>query len=1077
MRPLSIHNIDTPVYQRLFAMLRKGHAIFAAAALAASAASASPVDETMARSAAASFLANDAVGRAVLGGRAVRDAVDRNGIWIVSLEPAGHIILSGSDLVEPVVGFSPADFSDPDSGSSAIGMLDGARTASRVAEESGAETRHAKWTKLLDRPSRTPLRASSVDPAAEAVVVQPFLRSCYSQWQPYNDYCPVYDSGTNTREYRGRSPCGCVATAALQVFRHFRWPVRIDGNFQYSHSFTGTNRVETSFPIRFDGHVPIDWNAFNDNYAWYSGGYDLRGDVAESVRYPIARLILWTDVMARMSFGTNGSSASYDNVASSVADWYTPGEWVNVNEGAARIRAAMQACVPCQISLGAYNAAMERTGHEVVADGWAEDSASQYVHINFGFGGTNDGYYNVAANFQEYQEKRAYVGHYPRAKPQLEPLPKVCGPNITLNWHFPDIYNGNLNGFTIAVSRPATATSTFRDDFSASDGASSCDGISVREDSAYGYDGNLLCAESAANGCYTFRGSLMLTSASVLTFKILSTFANWSTYEIQASFDGGGWETICTPTLETAVLGTDNYWYAQDSTWRGERLYLGSHGGQTARFRIVKGNSSGFYFESGRILLDDFQVTDVLEQGTPTTYDVTAFERNSVLTRLVDGASYTFTVTPNISGALVEGEASDPVSCVVAGNHRFPAPGVQSYHQETLSFSASDTSGVWSYSGTAVDGTTIGHGWDCYVRADFHEGQITETSVLSFGWSSDSFFDDGPETLMAVFTDASGVVTTIWEVSNSANSARQNIMVPLGRFAGQSGRITVSYSHTGRNYTSDQCGGRIYAPAITNVRVPTVPAVEWRTETLTALGAPEIRSVSPVAEGFYGECGLGSTAFSVVCSENVTRLTALPSHLALVSDRDVMVASEGGGRFTVTVAPSGITAANARSRMILTLAAMDSNGSVAYRDLSLRFEPSETVPAVTVIETSVSGEGSIRVSVPYSWFVENGLVSSTAAGDAAFHAAATADSDGDGHPNWAEYVCMTDPNNSDSKLKCDIEIVGGRGKVTYEPHDFRSGFRAVIKGTDDLRTPVSGWSTVTTETSSLHFFKVVVEAE
>ena len=37
-----------------------------------------------------------------------------------------------------------------------------------------------------------------------------------------------------------------------------------------------------------------------------------------------------------------------------------------------------------------------------------------------------------------------------------EPLPKVCGPNITLNWHFPDFYNNNLSGFTVAVSKTAT---------------------------------------------------------------------------------------------------------------------------------------------------------------------------------------------------------------------------------------------------------------------------------------------------------------------------------------------------------------------------------------------------------------------------------------------------------------------------------------------------------------------------------------------------------------------------------------------------------------------------------------------
>ena len=85
------------------------------------------------------------------------------------------------------------------------------------------------------------------------------------------------------------------------------------------------------------------------------------------------------------------------------------------------------------------------------------------------------------------------------------------------------------------------------------------------------------------------------------------------------------------------------------------------------------------------------------------------------------------------------------------------------------------------------------------------------------------------------------------------------------------------------------------------------------------------------------------------------------------------------------------------------------------------------------------------------------------------------DSDGDGMANWAEYVCQTNPRNADEKLVCSIEVVDGKGKVSYWPSDIRPGYRAVVKGTDDLCA--AEWTTVTTETSTLHFFKVVIEAE
>ena len=54
-------------------------------------------------------------------------------------------------------------------------------------------------------------------------------------------------------------------------------------------------------------------------------------------------------------------------------------------------------------------------------------------------------------------------------------------------------------------------------------------------------------------------------------------------------------------------------------------------------------------------------------------------------------------------------------------------------------------------------------------------------------------------------------------------------------------------------------------------------------------------------------------------------------------------------------------------------------------------------------------------------------------------------------------------------------VVDGKGKVSYRPSNIRPGYRAVVQGTDDLRA--TEWTTVTTETSSLHFFKVVIEME
>ena len=1042
-------------------------------------ASAAWVSEEDARKAAEAFVKRDVVGRVVLSGCDVAAISQRGNIWVVALSPSGQVLLSRSDLADPIVGFSKNDFSEPDPDSPAYAYLAGI-DASLAAVESNGGTRHDRWNRLLSGGTVRRLLAAPDIEDPDTIVIPPFLKSHYNQCQPYNDYSPVYEASTNNLgSYRGRCPCGCVATAAAQGFRHFRWPARMDRVDSFNHDFTDTNRVTatTSFPLRFDGHLPIDWAALEDRYDSDAGGEwvpdpdrpgtgwqiwkthsDLRGTVPEATRHPIARLIMFADVLAHMSFGTDGSGANYGTVASNASDWYTPGTWVSATDS--RVLADIANGVPVQVTI---------PGHAVVGHGWATDGATdKYIYLNYGWGGSNDGYYNINGSTIQ----RVCVGHYPRAKPQVDPLPKVCGTGLTLNWHFPDFYTNNLSGFTVSISRTATEPSTFLDDFSTSTGvSSSSDDMHVTTDSE-GYDGKLLFTKPTSAGTYTLPDSYTLTSASVLTFKLYSFAALGAVYRIEARFNGGEWTALYTPELKTG-------WGA--SGWSTERMYLGMYGGQTAQFRIRNSHTGSWYpQDESRILLDDFRVTDVLAPVAPEIQNVGKTVRSLTLNGLDAGATYSFVVTPNISDALVSGESSKSVSTSIAGTRNTPIPGEQTYTPTTLSFSASDESGTWSYSGTAVDDTSVGGGWNCSITC-IVSGEITPTSTLSFDWTANDYYGvyndaDSYDVLSATFTASDGTESLIWSVNNtSAKTSRQKVSCSLAALNGQTGKIVISYSHKGGGYGR---GGVIYAPTVTNVLVPAVPAVAWNTETLTALGSPEILSVSSASEGFYRECGLGATAFDVTCSESVTSLEALPSHLALVDDDDVSVTPKGNGRFTVTVTPRGITEYNERSRMILTLAATDSNGTTAYKDLSLRFAPVDAVVSAVKVDATTSSGSAFSVDVPYEWVEANGLVpvgSAASAYEAAL--AAKADADGDGIPNWAEFVCGTCPTNSSSKLTATIRMENGTPVVGYDPSDgIISGFKAVIRGTNDLSEDFSNWQ-VTTGTTSLHFYRVEIIPE
>ena len=109
--------------------------------------------------------------------------------------------------------------------------------------------------------------------------------------------------------------------------------------------------------------------------------------------------------------------------------------------------------------------------------------------------------------------------------------------------------------------------------------------------------------------------------------------------------------------------------------------------------------------------------------------------------------------------------------------------------------------------------------------------------------------------------------------------------------------------------------------------------------------------------------------------------------------------------------------------------------------------------------------------VPYTW-LDTYFPSAATVG---YETLAWHDSDGDGYQNWEEYVLQTNPTNAESKLSVSIRMEGGVPHVEYEPTSFLGGYRAIIKGSNDLKASPDNWVPITAPTGAFHFFKVVVE--
>lgn len=876
------------------------------------------------------WLASDRVAQMTMKGLSYDKLEHRGSLRVVRLSPTGYIVMSGSDILDPVISFSRNDFVEPEEDSPFYTMMAFSNEGVAKREADGG-ARTAKWVALIGgrdgiKPKKLRLLSSSPDEDASTILIKPFVTTHWNQWQPWNDFCPVCNPDEGGA-YRGRCPSGCVATAAAQQIAYFKWPWRTGRQDTWDHVLDkGDGNAKTNCIVRFDGHMPFDWNEMTDSYTGFSN--DSRGKIDESCRFPVARLFSWVDVITKMSFGKGGSSANFGSGASNVAAWYESTTSFNVtneyDEASKAIKADLMAGAPVNITI---------PGHSIFAHGWASDGTDAYVYVNYGWGGSSDGWYKLYDPNGKSPIIGAFTGFRPKKMVQLEQLPVVSDKSFELRWHVPDFHKAAITGFDVRVAKYANTTSDETCDFSGTLGAASNPLKTYVTNNVENVDNDtdFLWFAPWMSGTYDLPGERKLTGSSILSYRVASSGVNADrVVEIQASFDGGEWQTVSLPLLNRKT---------NSAFWVEQKKFLGEYAGKLVRFRI-KSNWGG-----GRVLFDDFRYADVLYPETSIAKHVDANARSCVLGAFTAGEEIGVSVTPIFSGEY--GVESEWEHTRIAGTAQLPLPSqITKYTKKDLVYTKGNT--AWNISGDAEGDTTI--------RADVFSGgfgivlpgTVTKDTTLEFSWTVAGYYGTTEcyDVISAMLADVDGKETMFWCVTNrETRIEKQLVRLSLAGLAGKSGNVILSYSHQGGNYSGDKNRMRYYAPKITNISAPVFPRGSWKTESFVTYSAPQIISVkghdgTEIDEGFYRELVIGEDALRVRCSPSVTKLAAYPSHLTYLADEDVVVEKSGPNEFLVKMDTSK---APRRQRMILTLEASDANGTCAYRDVSMRFDEGNAI--------------------------------------------------------------------------------------------------------------------------------------
>jgi predicted outer membrane repeat protein len=333
--------------------------------------------------------------------------------YIVNLKPSGYVIVSADDLVEPIIGFADDGTFDPsfDNPLGALVINDMNNRLSAVRQTIGlmslpqnsTQTKEQnKWQIYLTtaKESQSGFQLMALNYVTD-VRVPPLVQSRWDQSYVSEETCYNYYTP-------GKYPCGCLATALAQLMRYFEYPVAGIGKISFNVKVDTKYRTYTTVGGDDQGG-PYQWTAMVLKPASYSG------TLSEAQRKAIGSICYDAGLGMKMEYSQGGSGAEMSDANNALKNTF---HYSNVYFGNDEINGIGSANLLLMINpsldtgspvvLGIFSSLTSSSGHAVLCDGYAYDittsynrsgnpstKSTPYHHINMGWGGTDDAWYNL----------------------------------------------------------------------------------------------------------------------------------------------------------------------------------------------------------------------------------------------------------------------------------------------------------------------------------------------------------------------------------------------------------------------------------------------------------------------------------------------------------------------------------------------------------------------------------------------------------------------------------------------------------------------------------------------------------
>lgn len=311
---------------------------------------------------------------------------------VVSLEPAGFAIVPADDLIEPIIAFSSDGTFDPsDSGPlSALvkrdlpGRIAHVRGGTGAAAVAYSGTMTSKQTAALNKwgllQGTVPALASGLIIISD-MRVAPLMQSKWGQDTVNNELCYNYYTPNNF-------VTGCVSTALSQLMRFHQFPETAVGTASFEITVNGSPSSESL----------MGGNGAGGSYNWSQMPLVPNATTTETQRQAIGRLLHDTGATVNTSYTSSGSSAPALQTATALKSTFgysNAKQGFNSNNNIpddarnTMVNPNLDAGLP--VLFGIYG----NGGHAVIADGYGYQSATMYHHLNMGWSGAYDLWYNL----------------------------------------------------------------------------------------------------------------------------------------------------------------------------------------------------------------------------------------------------------------------------------------------------------------------------------------------------------------------------------------------------------------------------------------------------------------------------------------------------------------------------------------------------------------------------------------------------------------------------------------------------------------------------------------------------------